>query len=275
MTSALIPQDPILFGIVNITEDSFSDGGKYLETSSAIAHADALARAGAGVLDLGAAASNVDSMPVPTEVEINRLTPVVAALHEKGLQVSIDTFSGEVQRWAIARRVEYLNDIQGFPDEALYPELADSDVKLIVMHSVQGRGKATKEAVSPAEIYDRLIAFFETRLGAMEKAGVARGRMILDPGMGFFLSSDAETSMEVLRRLPELKAYFGLPALIGVSRKSFLRRITGRPTAEIGSATLACELFAAAQGADFIRTHDAGALADGLKIWQAAQSRGS
>lgn len=266
---------PTLFGIVNITEDSFSDGGKYLEAGSAIAHGEALARDGAGVLDLGAAASNVDSMPVSTEVEISRLTPVVASLHEKGLEVSIDTFNPDVQRWAMARRVEYLNDIQGFPDETLYPELADSSAKLIVMHSVQGHGKATKEAVKPEEIYDRLIAFFETRFGAMEKAGIARDRLILDPGMGFFLSSDADTSMEVLRRLPDLKAYFKLPALIGVSRKSFLRRITGRPTAEIGFATMACELYAAVQGADMIRTHDAGALADGLKIWHAGEVTGA
>lgn len=265
---------PVILGIVNITEDSFSDGGRYLETVAAIAHGHELAHGGADVLDLGAASSNVRSAPVPPDVEIARLAPVIAALHSAGRTLSIDSFSTPVQRWALQQGVAYLNDIQGFADPALYPDLASSSAKLIIMHSVQGLGQATEADVSPVEIYARVVRFFEGRIGALDAAGVARGRMILDPGMGFFLSANPETSLEMLRRLPDLKAHFGLPVLVGVSRKSFLRKITNwqGPADEMGAATLAAELFAAAAGAEYIRTHDTAALADGLKFWQAAQA---
>lgn len=264
---------PVILGIVNITEDSFSDGGRYLETVAAIAHGHELANGGADVLDLGAASSNVQSASVPPDVEIARLAPVVAALHGAGRTLSIDSFSTPVQRWALGQGVAYLNDIQGFADPALYPDLVASAAKLIMMHSVQGLGQATETDVSPAGIYARVVRFFEGRICALEAAGVARGRIILDPGMGFFLSSNPETSLEMLRRLPDLKAHFDLPVLIGVSRKSFLRKITNRQCQadEMGAATLAAELFAAAAGAEYIRTHDAAALADGLKFWQAAR----
>jgi dihydropteroate synthase type 2 len=263
---------PSIFGIVNITEDSFSDGGKYLAAGDAIAHARALAAAGADVIDLGAAASNIRSAPIAPEVEIARLAPVVSTLHEQGVILSIDSFSTPVQRWALSQGVAYLNDIQGFSDPELYPDLAASKSKLVVMHSVQGRGRATEANVRPFEIYDRILTHFQWRIKILERAGVDRERLILDPGMGFFLSSDPQTSFEVLRRLPELKQTFKLPVLIGVSRKSFLRKITNRQLDETGPSTLAAELYAAAQGADGIRTHDAGALHDALAVWQAAVS---
>lgn len=258
-----------LFGILNITPDSFSDGGRFLEPGAALAHARELAADGADALDLGGAASNVDADAVPPEIEIERLAPVVAAMRAEGVPVSVDTFSPVVQRWAMKEGVAYINDIQGFPDPAIYPELAASSARLIVMHSVQGRGKATRIDVPPTEIYDRVARFFEARFEALVKAGVARERLILDPGMGFFLGSDPETSFAMLRRIADLKAAFGLPVLISVSRKSFLRKITGRPPTESAPATLAAELFAALQGADAIRTHDPAAIRDGWKVWQA------
>lgn len=271
MTSAITATArPTIFGIVNITEDSFSDGGKYLHAGDAIAHAQTLAADGADALDLGGASSNLHSAPIPPEVEIARLAPVVGALHEKGLRLSIDTFHPKVQRWALQQGVAYLNDIQGFPDPEIYPDLARAQASLVVMHSVQGRGKATEIDVRPDEIYDRLFCFFAQRITALEKAGVAKNRLILDPGMGFFLSSNPQTSFEALRRLPDLKKNFGLPVLIGVSRKSFLRKITNRTLDRTGPSTLAAELFAAVSGADYIRTHEAGALKDVLDIWQAA-----
>ena len=259
-----------ILGIVNLTEDSFSDGGRYLATEAALAHARKLAKDGASILDLGAAASNPDAKPVAPAEEVARLAPVVAALKAEGLAVSIDSFAPEVQHWALAQRVDYLNDIQGFPDPGLYPALAGASARLIVMHSVQGR--ATHADVAPEEIFDRILRFFEHRVAALEHAGVARDRLVLDPGMGFFLGGRPEASFTVLRRLPELKRAFGLPVLVSVSRKSFLRKSTGRDVAEAGAATLAAELFAAFQGADYIRTHDPAALADGLAIWGAATS---
>jgi dihydropteroate synthase len=264
---------PCLFGIVNITEDSFSDGGRYLDPSAAIAHARALVTAGAQVIDLGAAASNVDAQPVSAAEEIRRLDPVIAALASEGTPISVDSFLPEVQRFAIDSGVAFLNDIQGFPDPSFYPELAAASCRVVVMHAVQGRGRAQRMELAADEVWDRIHYFFVERLAALERGGVARERLVLDPGMGFFLSNRPEASLRVLTRLGRLKRDFGLPVLVSVSRKSFLRAITGRAFAsEIGAATLAAELYAAEMGADYIRTHDPGALGDALKIMTALRS---
>jgi len=175
-----------------------------------------------------------------------------------------------VQRFAIARGVAFLNDIQGFPDASLYRELAASPCRLVVMHAVQGRGRAQRLELSPDAVWQRVRGFFAATLAS---AGIARERLILDPGMGFFLSSRPEASLRVLARIGRLKQEFALPVLVSVSRKSFLRAITGRAaTAEAGAATLAAELFAAAAGADYIRTHDPGALRDALRVTAALRA---
>ncbi len=265
---------PGIFGIVNITRDSFSDGGHYLDTAAAIAHARSLVAGGADVVDLGAASSNVDAEPVAAAEEIRRLDPVIAALAADGAQISIDSFAPAVQRFALSRGVDFLNDIQGFPDPSLYPALAAAKCRLVVMHAVQGRGRAQRVELSAEAVWDRITDFFTERIAALEHAGIARERLILDPGMGFFLSSRPEASLRALAGIDRLKRDFGLPALVSVSRKSFLRALTGRPSsAGLGAATLAAELFAADQGADYIRTHDPMALADGLKIVAALRAQ--
>lgn len=261
---------PILLGILNITADSFSDGGRFLATDAALAHGRALMAGGAQGLDIGAAASNPKAEPVAPEVEIARLQPVVAAFQADGVKLSIDTFSPDVQRWALAAGVDWLNDIHGFPDPALYPALADSEAKLIVMHAVQAEGRAAADDVPPETIFRRVTDFFDARLEALTKTGIGRDRLIVDPGMGMFLGRHPEASFEVLQRTAELKQVFGLPVLISVSRKSFLR--FGRPAGEAGAATLAAEIFASQAGADYIRTHDPAALASGLKVWNAVAS---
>lgn len=261
-----------IFGIVNATADSFSDGGKYLAPEAAIAHSLKLADDGADVIDLGAAASNPDAQPVPADVEIARLAPIVAALAGK-VELSIDTFAPETQRWALKQNVAWLNDIQGFPDASIYPALARSNARLVVMHNVAPRGRAERIATDPATILDRLFAFFDMRLAALENAGIVRERIVLDPGMGFFLGTDPEVSLTVLRRLDELKARYRLPVLISLSRKSFVRRLAGVEVAAAGPATLAAELFAAARGADYLRTHDVAALCHALSVWAALESR--
>jgi dihydropteroate synthase type 2 len=258
-----------ILGILNITEDSFSDGGRYLEPAKALARAEFLAKDGADIIDLGAASSNPDSKSVPADVEIARLAPVVAALKSARIPVSVDSFSPTVQRWALGEGADYINDVQGFREPKLYDALAASKAKLIVMHAVQEGGRAERIAVEPDAIIDRVLGFFERRVAALEQAGIARQRLILDPGMGFFLGTRAEASYRVLRALPRLRAAFSLPVLVSVSRKSFLRRLTGRGLEEVGAATLAAELFAADQGADYIRTHNPGALRDGLLVRQA------
>ena len=255
-----------ILGILNITADSFSDGGKYLEPGAALFHAQALAQSGADIIDIGAASSNPDATPVDAQTEIARLAAVVPALKQKGLSLSVDSFATEVQRWALEQDVDYFNDIHGFADAALYPELAGSKAKLIVMHMVQPHGAAVRTDVPCGEIFDRVTAFFDTRIKALTDAGIARDRLILDPGMGQFVGTDPENSLILLRRLPELRARYRLPLLVSVSRKGFLRKLVNRPAAEAGAASLAAELFADAQGADYIRTHAPGALTDGLKV---------
>jgi dihydropteroate synthase type 2 len=262
---ALSPPMKIL-GILNITADSFSDGGKYLEPGAAIFHAQALAQSGADIIDIGAASSHPDAQAVAPDVEIARLERVVPELTAKGLTLSIDSFATQVQRWALAQDVGYLNDIHGFADPSLYPDLAKSTAKLIVMHMVQSRGVAVRTEVPSSDIFDRITAFFDSRIAALATAGIARDRLILDPGMGQFLGTDPENSLLVLRRLPELKARYGLPLLVSLSRKGFLRKLTGRPVTEVRGASLAAELFARGQGADYIRTHAPGPLRDGVKI---------
>ncbi|HUC11396.1 MAG TPA: dihydropteroate synthase, partial [Stellaceae bacterium] len=226
---------PSLFGIVNVTEDSFSDGGRFLDPAAALAHARALAATGADVIDLGAAASNIDARPVTAEDEIRRLEPLIAALQAERIPVSVDSFVPEVQRFALARGVDFINDIQGFPEAALYPELAAARCRLVIMHAVHGRGRAQRVELGAGEVWDRILAFFRDRIAALEHAGIARERLIIDPGMGFFLSSRPEASLHVLARLGELKRIFGLPVLVSVSRKSFLRMVSGRASAgELG-----------------------------------------
>jgi len=260
---------PQILGIVNITEDSFSDGGQFLGPEKAISQALVLADAGAGIIDLGPASSHPDARPVSADEEIRRIAPVVEALMARGIAVSIDSFLPATQRYAMAQGVAYLNDIQGFPDREIYPELAASTCRLIVMHAVQGRGIATRMHSDPDGILAQAEHFFDRRIHQLEQAGIDRARLILDPGMGFFLGSRVEASLNMLRGLGALKRRYGLPVLVSVSRKSFLRTLTGRDVGQAGAATLAAELFAAAQGVDYIRTHDAGALSDGLKIWSA------
>jgi dihydropteroate synthase type 2 len=272
----LVANRPTIFGIVNITEDSFSDGGRFLDAAAALAHARGLVAAGAQVIDLGAAASNVDAKPVSVEEEIGRLEPLIAALKAGGTAVSVDSYLPAVQRFAIAHGVEFINDIQGFPHISLYPELAAANCRLVVMHAVQGRGRAQRLELSAREVWDRIGVFFRQRVAALEQAGIARERIVLDPGMGFFLSTRPDASFYVLARLDELKHVFGVPVLVSVSRKSFLRALTGRgPAAELGAASLAAELEAASRGADFIRTHDPGALADGLRVVAALRAAAS
>jgi len=254
-----------ILGILNITSDSFSDGGRYLTPEAAIAHGLALSR-DADIIDIGAASSHPDAQAVTPEVEIARLGSVVPELKAKGLSLSIDSFASEVQRWALKQGVDYVNDIHGFPDASLYPELAKSNARLIVMHMVQPRGVAVRTEVPASEIFGRVTSFFDARIKALTDAGIARDRLILDPGMGQFLGTDMENSLIVLRRLPELKARYGLPLLISLSRKGFLRKLTGRPVTEAGAASLAAELFAEAQGVDYIRTHAPGPLKDGVNV---------
>lgn len=264
---------PLLVGIVNITEDSYSDGGLYLAPERALAHARRLRRDGADVVELGAAASHPSARRVAPEEERARLAPVLDALVAEGVPTAVDSFDPGTQQFAVRRGVGFLNDIQGFADPGVYPALAESGCGLIVMHSVQ-RGPATKVVTDPAAIGDDIERFFTDRLAALVAAGIPRERLVLDPGLGFFLGSNPEPSLAVLASIRRLKARFGLPVLVSPSRKSFLRTLTGRDLAGVGPASLAAELHAASQGADYIRTHDVAALRDALTVTTAIENAG-
>jgi len=256
-----------LFGILNITEDSFSDGGKFLDRKAALAQAEKLIGDGADALDLGAASSNPRSKGVAPEIEIARLKPIVARAKKKQWKISVDSFARETQAWAIGEEADYINDIQGFPYPEMYPQLAAARAKLIVMHSVQGLGRAQVIPTDPATIIGRVADFFDARVTALTAAGIARSRLILDPGMGLFVGNKPEVSLTILKGLGRLKAAFGLPILVSVSRKSFLRKLIGCEVSEIAPASLAAELYAALNGADMIRTHEPKQLRDALTIW--------
>ena len=258
---------PLIVGVVNITADSFSDGGQFLDPAAALAHARSLATGGADIVELGAAASNVAADAVPPAEEIRRLDPMIATLARDGVALSIDTFRPEVQRFALARGVAYLNDIRGFPDAGIYPDLAAANCRLVVMHAVLADRRAQQIDLSPDKVWSRIERFFTERIACLTAAGIARERLILDPGMGFFLSSRPEASLRVLASIERLRRAFGLPVMVSVSRKSFLAAITGRADPrQRGPASLAAELYAAAHGADFIRTHDPAALRDALAV---------
>jgi dihydropteroate synthase type 2 len=263
---------PLIVGIVNVTEDSFSDGGRYLDPDDALAHARRLVAQGADIVELGAASSHPDAAAVSPAEESRRLVPVLEGLRADRAVVSVDSMHPETWRLALAHGAAYLNDIQGFPEPAKREALAASDCKLVVMHSIQRSGIATRVHTDPTTIWARIEQFFEGRLAALHAAGIGRERLIVDPGLGFFLGANPEPSLAVLGDIQRLRRRFGVPILVSPSRKSFLRETTGRGLPHSGPATLAAELHAAGQGADYIRTHDVQALHDAL-IVQAALGR--
>jgi dihydropteroate synthase type 2 len=267
-----------LFGILNVTADSFSDGGRWLEPAAAIAHGRELHAGGADVVDVGAESTHPDAAPVPAAVEIDRLLPVVQGLRAASVAVSVDTQKPEVMRELGRLDVQFLNDVAGFRSAAAVAAAAASKARLVVMFARDpvrdgARDRAREGALGGAELLAAIEAFFADRIGALTAAGVDRSRIVLDPGMGLFLGPGAEPSLAVLAALPRLRA-FGLPLLVSVSRKSFLGALTGRGVRERGAATLAAELFAAEQGVDWIRTHEPRALRDALVVWGALRRAG-
>jgi dihydropteroate synthase type 2 len=268
----VLPPTPQIVGIVNVTEDSFSDGGLYLDPEAALAHARKLRADGADIIELGPASSNPDAKRVSADEEQRRLAPVIEPLTSEGIPVSVDSFLPETQRFAVARGARYLNDIQGFPDPSQYEPLAEAGCRLIVMHSVQLCGPATRVRTDPEQVVASIDEFFAQRLDALQAAGVERERLVIDPGLGYFLGSNPEPSLAVLASLNRIKDRFGVPVLVSPSRKSFLRNVTGRGVAEVGPASLAAELHAASQGVDFIRTHDVSALRDALTVHNAIRA---
>lgn len=258
---------PQILGILNITNDSFSDGGRFIKPELADLHAQQLANDGADIIDIGAVSSNPEGDSPTIKEEIHRIERVLPAAIKTNCAISIDSFRTETQRHFLrhSTRIDYLNDIAGFSDLSFHSELADSNVKLIVMHSVQ-TGRATITDTSPESILQRLYTFFDERVNQLLKAGVQPNRIILDPGMGHFLGQDANCSIAAIQSIPSLKERYNLPILVSVSRKSFLGTITGRTVFDRQAATLTAEICCLQLGANFIRTHEPSSLKDSIKI---------
>lgn len=264
-----------IFGIVNVTRDSFSDGGRFLDSDAAIAHARWLRQQGADVLDVGAESTHPDAEDVPVAEELRRLLPVVEALVAGGAAVSIDTHKPDVMRAVVARGVQWLNDVRGFraPGAMEAAASAPACVRFVVMFSRSGTARAERPAVGADGLFAELRAFFAERTAAFAMAGVEASRLVFDPGMGFFLGRDAAPSLAVLRHLGELRT-LGAPILVSVSRKSFLGAVTGDAIGDRGAATLAAELWAVRNGAAWVRTHDVQALRSALLVEDAIRTAG-
>ncbi|GAB4146631.1 MAG: dihydropteroate synthase [Planctomycetota bacterium] len=261
-----------IFGIVNVTGDSFSDGGRYLDPEAAIAHAEELVRQGAHVIDVGAESTNPRGADVPSEIEIARLRPVVSRLCAAGVEVSVDTVKPAVMREAIALGASWINDVSGMRDMDAVAAVADSTVGVVAMFA-KGSGRRAEPVDSdPERVVDEALAFLEDRAGVLVRAGVSEDRIVLDPGMGMFLGRGAAPSLAVLRSMDRFRS-LGFPLMVSVSRKGFLGEITGRGVGQRGAATLAAEIWAMERGVDWIRTHDPGALRDASLVFDALRGK--
>jgi dihydropteroate synthase type 2 len=263
-----------LLGILNLTRDSFSDGGRYLDPAAAMMHARRLVSDGADVIDVGAEATHPNAGLVPADEEIARLSPVVQALKSESVPISIDTRKPAVMRAMARFRVDYINDVDGFGDPESIAAVRDTTCSLIVMHRVREAEQADVTrayAEDPASIVDRIVSFFIERRAVLVLEGIDETRLIFDPGMGLFLSPDPAVSLSVLREIGSLRLP-GCRLLISTSRKSFIGATLGtvagpRPVAQRSAGTLATELWAAFRGIDYIRTHEPRPLRDALSLW--------
>lgn len=265
-----LPLDrPLIMGIVNLTPDSFSGDGLSQPqgdaTERAIAHARFQIAAGADILDLGAESSRPGATPTPLAEELRRLLPVLEALGDCGVPISVDTYKPEVMRAAIAAGAAMINDIYGLRRFGALQAVADSDCALCLMHML-GEPLTMQQSPVYADVVAEVRAFFEERVAAVAAAGIATGRLVLDPGFGF--GKTLAHNLELLRRLDETSVS-SLPLLAGISRKSMLGALTGRPVDERMPASIVAAVLAAQHGARILRVHDVAATRDALAVWQA------
>ena len=252
-----------VMGIVNVTPDSFSDGGEWFEREAAIAHGCQLIADGASILDIGGESTRPFSDPVPPDEERARVVPVIAALQGEGAQLSVDTMKLSVASDAIDAGATYINDVSAFPhDPSLAGLVAERGCDCCLMHML---GDPRTMQVDPRydDVVSEVKAFLEERMTAAIKAGVDERRIYLDPGIGF--GKTLEHNLELLARLHELTD-LGRPLVIGTSRKSFLGRLTGRDVTARVPGTIATCVIALQQGARVFRVHDVAAVSDALKV---------
>ncbi|KQY12125.1 dihydropteroate synthase [Massilia sp. Root133] len=262
-----LAQRPLVMGILNVTPDSFSDGGRYQGLEFAVERAEQMIKDGVDIIDIGGESTRPGSPSVPVDEELRRIMPAIYALRELGYPLSIDTCKPEVMREAIIAGADMINDINGFRAPGAIEAVKDSDCGLCVMH-MQGTPQDMQAQPEYVDVVANVIAFLRERIDALLAAGVARERITIDPGFGF--GKSVEHNYALLRSINRMESELGLPVLAGLSRKSMIGAVTGRSVEQRLAGSLAGALAAAAQGARIVRVHDVAETVDALKVWQAA-----
>jgi dihydropteroate synthase len=257
---------PLVMGILNVTPDSFSDGGRHQALEFAVDAAEQMIRDGVDIIDIGGESTRPGSPSVPVEEELRRVLPVVYALRELGVPLSIDTCKPEVMREALLAGADMINDIQAFAAPGALDAVRDSDCGLCVMH-MQGTPQDMQASPAYADVVGEVTDFLRARLEILDAAGVARERVTIDPGFGF--GKTVEHNVALLQGISRMRDALGLPVLAGLSRKSMIGAITGRPLEQRLAGSLGGALAAIAQGARIVRVHDVAETVDALRVWQA------
>jgi dihydropteroate synthase len=263
----LVLDRPLIMGVVNVTPDSFSDGGHFLQAQAAVDHARRLIDEGADLLDVGGESTRPGAAPVALDEERRRVLPVIEALAGAGVPLSVDTQKPELMREAVIAGAALINDVNGFEAPGALEAVAGSDCAICIMHR-QGDPRTMQKAPQYSDVVAEVDAWLRQRAAAAVQAGIARERIVLDPGFGF--GKTLEHNLALLRGLKVLAAA-GYPVLAGLSRKSMIGALTGRPVGERMAGSVAAALLAAQRGAAILRVHDVAATRDALKIWQAVK----
>ena len=264
-------QLPILMGILNVTPDSFSDGGQFNTVDLAVARGLAMEAEGADILDIGGESTRPGAEPVGTEEELRRTIPVIRRLaREVRIPISIDTTKSEVARQALDAGAEIVNDISGLTfDPDMLEICRQQDAGICVMH-IQGTPQTMQLNPTYANVVAEVAEFLQQQVDRCLMAGIPPERMCIDPGIGF--GKTAEHNLELLRSVSTLQRLLRRPVLIGHSRKRFLSKILGRPVEERLAGTIGIAIGLAAAGCDILRIHDVQPIRDALVAWQALQT---
>ncbi|HYZ29970.1 MAG TPA: dihydropteroate synthase [Thermoleophilaceae bacterium] len=262
--------DWLVMGVVNVTPDSFSDGGLFLDPGVAIAHGHALARAGAQILDIGGESTRPGAQPVARDEELRRVLPVIVALADTGARISIDTTKADVARRALDAGATVVNDISAFRfDPEMAAVTADAGATCVLMHML-GEPRTMQEHPRYENVVSDVKAFLEERLAFAVSQGISEHKIWLDPGIGF--GKTLEHNLELIARLDEIVA-IGRPVVFGASRKSFLGKLTGRQVDERLAGTIAANIIAYERGAHVFRVHDVAPTVDALRVAAATVRR--
>jgi dihydropteroate synthase len=258
---------PLVMGIVNITPDSFSDGGKFLSRDHAIAHARQLINEGADILDIGGESTRPGAAAAGLQEELDRVMPVLEALRDSGVPISIDTQKTEVMTAAIASGASMINDVNALQAAGAIEACALSNVAVCLMHK-QGTPATMQQQPTYADVLREVAEFLSARAAACELAGIAKNRIVVDPGFGF--GKTVEHNFTLLRELQSI-AQLGYLVLAGYSRKTSLGTVTGRPVEQRLAASLAAAMIAVQNGATILRVHDVAETVDVLKVLAATR----